>query len=162
MSFSLKPIDEDIAGNIQRLEARLGKKADVTELPKDHFSLLEVEAIARHAVSEVRKDFDSEINELQKRLKALESVKPLKAEITEQDLRQLRNELNRNIESGLAQLEKEYTLSAIGFSQQVDGLKSAWSTFLVKFDTDAVAQNAAVTGSQLDVNYETTVSGKIE
>lgn len=36
-------------------------------------------------------------------------------------------------------------------------LTKQWELFLIKFDADAVAQNAAVTASQLDTDYEATL-----
>lgn len=40
---------------------------------------------------------------------------------------------------------------------EIDKLHAAITTLTAKMDTDFTAQNAAVTASQLDVNYATTV-----
>lgn len=39
----------------------------------------------------------------------------------------------------------------------ITAIRTALTTFTAKFDTDAAAQNAAVTSSQLDTNYASTV-----
>ncbi len=39
----------------------------------------------------------------------------------------------------------------------VDNLRAAFVAFTAKFDTDATAQNAAVTASQLDTDYAATL-----
>lgn len=39
-----------------------------------------------------------------------------------------------------------------------NAMVTAWNAFLTKLDTDATAQNAAVTASQLDTDYSATLA----
>jgi hypothetical protein len=40
----------------------------------------------------------------------------------------------------------------------INNIVTQWNAFLTKLDTDATAQNAAVTASQLDTDYSATLA----
>lgn len=60
----------------------------------------------------------------------------------------------RNITS--ASGPKNLTTTLQDVADDVELLRSTWVAFLTKLDVDFVAQNAAVTSSQLDVDYQST------
>ena len=81
------------------------------------------------------------------RTKSLSDIENLKMRVS--SLEMLNNK-------AAGSLEEVYNLVFI-LSNKVDVLRTAFTNHGIKLDIDAVAQNAAVTGSQLDITYQSSI-----
>lgn len=112
----------------------------------------------RHDLSVIEKLLDKKANQADTKKEFVQVIKSLEKKIQDQkeEIAKMANLLSQTLVSKEKYKKEmsEMKSSVINLTEKMDRLKDVLDAQFAKMDTDFTAQNAAVTSSQLDVDYK--------